>query len=214
MQVAEEGSHKEARNDTIPAVCLTWDGDHLQSFQELVQQGLGIRIQVGATVREVLCGQIGIDPEYVDQRIQTIFMDGKAVDDVDTAIVRDGSTLALSAAMPGLVGAVMRKGGYYASLRHAITYEEGGEATRVQDGLITLKLYNMIARELGPVLLESGVLVCGASLCSFLEGQNEGFWEHCRTARIDGRQVEPETLGKDDWLEKQPMVRLRSKAAT
>jgi hypothetical protein len=214
MPVGDEGSRKEALHDTIPAVCLTWDGEHLQSFQELVQQGLGIRIEVGATVREVLCNQIGIDPEYVDQRIQTIFMDGKAVDDFDTAIVRDGATLALSAAMPGLVGAVMRKGGYYASLRHAITYEEGGEETRLQDGLITLKLYNMIARELGPHLLESGALVGGPILCSFLEGRNEDFWKHCRAARIDDREIEPETLGKNDWLGKQPLVRLMSKAAT
>ncbi len=214
MPVGDGGPKNEGRYDTIPTVRLTWDGDHLQSFQELVQQGIGIKIEVGATVREVLSGQIGIDPEYVDQRIQTIFMDGKAVDDFDTAIVRDGATLALSAAMPGLVGAVMRKGGYYASLRHAITYEEGGEATRGQGGLITLKLYNMIARELGPHLLESGVLVAGADLFSFLQSRSEAFWKHCRTARIDDREREPETLGKDDWLGKQPLVRLTSKAAT
>lgn len=200
------------RSEATPTVRLTWDGDNVANFHELVQRGLNIRIEVGATVREVLCGQIGIEADYVEKRIQTIFMDGKAVDDIDTAIVRNGSTLALSAAMPGLVGAVMRKGGYYASLRDAITYEEDGEAVRVQDGLITLKLYNMVARELGPVLLEAGVLVGGADLSSFLEQRPKDFWAHCRSARIDEREVDPHTLWKDDRLNKQPLVRLTTGA--
>jgi len=45
----------------------------------------------------------GLDEDYVTQRISTIFLDGKPVDDIDTLLVRDGAVLSLSAAMPGLV---------------------------------------------------------------------------------------------------------------
>jgi len=60
--------------------------------------------RVGLSVKKVLCEQWGISPEYLDKRVKTIFLNGNAVDDIDKAILQDGSTLALSAAMPGLAG--------------------------------------------------------------------------------------------------------------
>lgn len=210
----EENLERAVEAADTPTVIITWEGDRLWGFQELVQRGILVQIRAGATVKDVLCGQIGIDEQYVDGRIQTIFMDGKAVDDIGTAIVRDGCTIALSAAMPGLVGAVMRRGGFYASLRNAITYEEDGAGIRDQTGLITLKLYNMVARELGPHLLESGVLIAGSDLRSFLEQRPKGFWANCVGARIENRNVEPDSLGRDDWLDKEPLVRLVSRAAS
>ena len=61
-------------------------------------------------------------------------LDGKPVDDIGAALVQDGSTLALSAAMPGLVGATLRRGGAYSSFRSAITYHETGERLRAGEG--------------------------------------------------------------------------------
>jgi hypothetical protein len=70
-----------------------------------------LMVRAGYTVREVLCGHLGVDPNFLERHIQTIFHDGKAVDDLDSEAVKDGSTLALSAAMPGLAGAILRRQG-------------------------------------------------------------------------------------------------------
>ncbi|WP_054693113.1 hypothetical protein [Desulfosarcina cetonica] len=80
----------------------------------LMQKGVGLPAQIGCTIRQFLCDQLGISDAYLDQRIQTLFLNARPVDDVDGAILQDGATLALSAAMPGLLGATMRKGGHYA----------------------------------------------------------------------------------------------------
>jgi len=72
----------------------------------------------------------------VKEKISTIFLDGKAVDSPETALLREGSTLALSSAMPGLAGAILRRDGPYASLRSSITIE-------------SLELKDFIARQ-GP----------------------------------------------------------------
>ena len=62
--------------------------------------------------------QLGISESYLNERVQTIFLNGRAVDDLFGEVVGNNSTIALSAAMPGLAGAVFRKGGMLSSLRN------------------------------------------------------------------------------------------------
>ena len=118
---------KISHNDPLTHVNFTLDAGLLPVFFQLLQKGFRVEGNVGCSVRAFLCEQHGVAPEYLEKRIQTIFLDGKPVDDVDTAIVEDGATLSLSAALPGLVGAVMRRGGYYAPMRDQISYK--GEFT-------------------------------------------------------------------------------------
>jgi hypothetical protein len=109
-------------------------------------------------------------PAYLTDRINTIFLDGKPVDNVNTAIVNDGSTLALSAAMPGLVGATFRKAGCLASFRGSITYrEESADEGVLNNGHMTLKLFNLLLREMGPQVLERGLWMNGDDLIRLLE---------------------------------------------
>ncbi len=104
-------------------VSLTIDTSLIPAFSQLLQNGFWLKGDVECSVKSFLCEQFGIEPEYLEKRIQTIFLDGQPVDDVKTAILRDGATLSLSAAMPGLAGAVMRKGGFYARMRDQISYK-------------------------------------------------------------------------------------------
>jgi len=69
---------------------------------------------VGCSIRDLLCGQLALQDEYLDNRIHTFFLNGKAVDDVDSTLVTGGAVLALSSAMPGIMGDCLRKGGLYA----------------------------------------------------------------------------------------------------
>ena len=126
-------------------------------FLPLLQEGVWLRCRLGATVRQVLCEQLGIAPAYVSERISTLFLNGHPVDDPATVRVQAGDTLALSAAMPGLVGAVMRCGGYFAGLRNSITCRPSPAPECREAGYIKVKMFNKIMVELGPDLLASGI---------------------------------------------------------
>jgi hypothetical protein len=158
-------------------------------FFLLLQQGVTIRRRVGCTVDSFLRQELGAGPGTVEM-IQSVILGGKPVDDIAAAIVRDGSTLALSAAMPGLVGATMRRGGAYSSLRGSITYRETGEARPAGEGWVTVKLFNLLMAELGPSLLQGQVLVAAPVLLGLVADLPEEFWRGCRRVSHDRRRIE------------------------
>lgn len=140
----------------------------LSCFFPLFQQGITLEAETGCSVKELLCGQLGIDPAYVEERITTIFLNGKPVDDFATAVVGDGAVLALSAAMPGLVGAMLRKGGFYTVMRSAITYRTQSADSIRANGRIRLKLFNSIMRGAGPLVLRRGIIIPRAKVMELL----------------------------------------------
>jgi hypothetical protein len=96
--------------------------------------------------------------------------------------------------MPGLVGATMRRGGRYALFRGSITYRETGAACEAEEGLVRLKLFNLLLDELGGGFLKRGILVASSDLADFLKGQTEDFWKGCRYVSLDGAAVNPKSL--------------------
>lgn len=142
----------------------------------LFQQGIRVRVTDGMSVRDFLVDALGVDPEYVRSRITTVFLNGSVVDDLGTARMHQGSRLALSAAMPGLVGATLRKGGFYAAMRAAITLaaERGPAFAGRQTVRATVKLFNLLIEELGPVLLAHGFALSPAEAVELLGEQVVG----------------------------------------
>lgn len=175
-------------------VSLTVGANRLPLFFELLAQGFSLPLVVETSIRDVLCDQLGFCAEYLAERIQTIFLDGKAVDDVAGAIVHDGSTLALSAAMPGVVGATMRRQGRYAAMRQAISHRPADAPTAPRQGRITLKLFNLLASEKGAAFLSQGIAVQGRDLRALLERQGAALWSDCRECRLNDRPVSPQQL--------------------
>ena len=169
-----------------------------------------VKVQVGSNIKSLLCRQFGLSPEYLEKRIQTIFLDGKPVDDVDSAIVKQGSTLALSAAMPGLVGATLRRGGYYAQMRSQISYREETGSEAIHEGMIFLKLFNLLLKELGPSFLKRGILIKGKHLSDFLKRQPDDFWAGCKEARLDDEKIDLETLKEIIWADEYVFLHLRN----
>ena len=180
------------------------------SFFQLLQKGFGVKIQTGCSVKSFLCDQLGLSPEYVEKRIQTLFLNGKPVDDKDSATIRDGSTLALSAAMPGLVGAVLRSGGFFASMRSTISYREETEAGRPQEGMISLKLFNILLREIGPAFLEKGIWVHGKDLQDFIQGKLDDFSTRCKKAILDGKEMDLKRLPEVKWADREVFLLLKA----
>jgi hypothetical protein len=168
--------------------------DLTSAFYPLLQQGVGVRAGTGVSVRSFLCEGLGLSPDYLETRVQTVFLDGKAVDDLDSARVRDGSILALSAAMPGLLGATLRRGSYYAAMRSEISYHGREDTLPGGEGTVYVKLFNLLVGEVGSVLLRKGIWIPGMEIGEFLAKRPPRFWDACVKAVYDGREMAPEEL--------------------
>ena len=120
-----------------------------------------MRVAAPRSVLGFLIEDVMLTPEYVQQRITTVFLDDHVVDLLENAMLRQASRLALSAAMPGLVGATLRRSGPYAAMRAEITRTAEHELdTRSRaTTIVHVKLFNLLIDEIGPAILERGVLL-------------------------------------------------------
>jgi hypothetical protein len=185
--------------EAAAALSLHLKPSNLPRFFPLCQQGFLVKVTGSGSIRTFLCWHLGLSPDYLEGRIQTIFLNGKPVDEIDAAIVGHGDTLALSAAMPGLVGATMRRGGYLAGLRANISHRDQDQAVQGGECLVELKLFNLLTEELGPRFLEKGIWIKGAVLELFLHHQPEDFWAGCLAAYLNGEELDLQTLPAMAW---------------
>lgn len=181
----------------------------LHIFSPLLMEGVEVDIETGVSVKQLLIDQFGITADYISSRITTLFLNSRAVDNAATALVLDGAVLALSGAMPGLVGATMRSGGFYAAMRGAMTYQNDGEIPLAKQGRIKLKLFNLLLDELGPRVLGRGIVLSSERLKTFLATQPAefrplGLW-------LDGQPL-PLAQLRSDQLPLEPGTRLKLKA--
>ncbi|WP_229772460.1 hypothetical protein [Desulfovibrio porci] len=104
---------------------------------------------------------LGLEPAYLEERVQTLLRNGLAVDDFAVPLAA-GDRLALSAAMPGVAGAALRRGGWYAAMRAGIT-QRPDNAPSVPSApagatvWIELRCFNSIAEDLAGHLLRRGL---------------------------------------------------------
>lgn len=154
----------------LDTVTLDLPRDRISLFFPMLQRGVEVVAQLGRPLKDFLCLQLGIDDEYVTGRITTIFLDNHPVDDLHKTLIREGSRLTLSGAMPGLVGATMRRSGFYAAFRQGISHAETGREFAAGEGVIRLKLFNLLLPELTPLVLSRGILLERSQLESLLDG--------------------------------------------
>jgi hypothetical protein len=150
------------RQNVVPGLepmALKMSADQLHVFFPLLQKGVTVPAIVGCTLKSLLCDQFAIPVDYVTDRITTVFIDNHPVDDLDRTFIQDGSRVTLSAAMPGLVGATMRRGGFYAALRQGISHVVDCGAAAGESGAVRLKLFNLLLAELGPLVLARGLIL-------------------------------------------------------
>jgi hypothetical protein len=193
---------------------LTAEPVLFEKFLQLLQKGVKVTARIGSTVRSFLCDDLGVSPEYVDKRIQTLFLNGKAIDNPDTALLKEDSILALSAAMPGLLGATLRKGSHYARMRNEISYQEQSEGVPVHEGFVLLKLFNLLSAEIGPAVLARGIWLKGEDLNNFLKELPDALLGKCSDARVDEQTVELRSLKEKDWKNGMVVVRIKPTSST
>ena len=199
-----------AHNSAVEQLHICVDPGLISRFLKLLERGFRLKIETSLPIRELLCHHFGISEEYVDNRIQTIFLNGRPVDDVDAAWIENGSNLALSAAMPGLVGASFRKGGYYTSLRDTISYTKAKNSISKSGGEIILKLFNIVAKELGPEFLEKGIRVEGKVWQNFVQRNQQDLKTACHSIRLNDTEIDIAKLIETNWENHEVFLRVTS----
>lgn len=177
-------------NILAQTVQMTIKPDSFSVFWPLLSYGLKLDVQIGINLFDLLVNQIGINESYLNEKVQTIFLNGKVVDDFSAEIVKDESIIALSAAMPGLVGAVFRKGGILSSMRsgHASSLEV--TVIKKHKGQVTLKLFNLIASDLGADFYKRGICISGKHFIRYVKSKQSLLEKVCKQLVVDGKRHE------------------------
>lgn len=162
-------------NKTADSLILTIDDKLMPAMVRILQSGFIIMGYTGYSIKEFLLKELGLSPEFISERIGTIFLDGQPVDDIDLTIIKKKSTVALSGAMPGLVGAMMRRNSPYASFRSSITHKKSKTDPPKTEGIIRLKLFNVLLKEMGAGLLKKGVFINSSLIEDLLKAQGVDF---------------------------------------
>jgi len=184
------------KNQYVAKLNLIVPSDWIHVFFSLLRHGFMVETQVGCSIKTMLCKALGLNDDYVEDRIKTIFLDAKPVDDISTACINHGSVLALSGAMPGLAGATLRRGGRLASFRGSISCRSDGKNALSQDGHVFVKLFNLLVKDLGPIFLKKGILIKKEQLEDFCGRQPDDFWLSLKSAYLNGQKI-----SLDTWAE-------------
>ena len=173
---------------------LKLDPELMSVFSPMLGGGFSVCAPSGISIKAYICSYLGIDSDYFENRIQTLFLDGSPVDDPETAVLKKGSVLALSGAMPGLAGATLRRGGFYGRLRGEISYDQDTACETTGECFIRVKLFNLLVKELGPLFLEKGIQVDSGAVSELFNNRRRRLLDGCRAAELDGKPIEPERL--------------------
>jgi len=169
-----EMSYNRTETDGSDLGIKIYSGPEIISrFYNIFQGGFLFPCQVETSIEDLLSRQLGLKPEFVQEKINTVFLDGSCVDDISSATLKDGSVVAFSSALPGLAGATLRRGGHYACMRDSITHVNKNRPDVRREGHITIKLFNLLMAELGRVFLEKGIVLNRHDAMELLQQDNE-----------------------------------------
>lgn len=171
---------------SFPRLNMVLPPKAVKGFASLLQHGILFPAEQPVALVPFLLSLPGFTAPYIETTVQTIFIDGVAADSLDRELV-NGSTLALSAAMPGLAGAIFRRQGVHGSLRS----QPGAKANSSpsNNGFITLKLFNSIAADRVLDLIPTGVLVTGKAFYDF-SAQRACLFQSPTALLLDGQPLE------------------------
>lgn len=127
------------------------------SWKLIMQSGIGLSVTVGLPLSAFLTAELGLTDQS-QQLIEAFLLDGMPVDDPSTAVVENGSRLALAAGLPGIAGLAMNKNSAVRALRGTITHRSSKVAEPIR-GRMTLALYSLVLPALGAHFLKRGIFI-------------------------------------------------------
>lgn len=146
--------------------------EKVEAFASLLQHGILYPVVQPVALGDFLLSLPGFSQQYLEERVQTIFINGTAADSFHT-LLGAGNVVALSAAMPGLAGAIFRRKGLHGSLRTQVIHSQP-DITKEQ-GYIKVKYFNQIAIDRVAELLGAGALIEGKSFHDFAQRRDDLF---------------------------------------
>jgi len=176
----------------IHPVRMSVDAGKKDQVTTLLQSGIELESKMGVPMGVFLNSLPDFDMEYLSDRVQTIFLDGNALDDLETRFTSTHHTIALSAAMPGLAGAIFRRNSLCAALRTQQQSTDTNNSVQT-DIRIRLKLFNAIAQEKGRTLLNQGGIFLGKILFDFFD-LRPSLLSAVTSLTVDNIQITPDTF--------------------
>ncbi len=173
---------------------LTVSPESLVFFTTVLQSGIELKADDSVSIGMFLHQFPGFTAEYLAESVQTIFLNGTAVDDLTLPFTGTNPVLALSAAMPGLAGAIFRRNSFHSALR-TDTNTLQSSSIKQEFITVTLKLFNSIARDRGGEFLERGVCIKTTPVASFLL-KRPSLMKKIEHIEFDNRQLEAVELLK------------------
>ncbi len=155
-----------------------------------LQKGFYIGASEGESVYTFLIKECGFSDDYISEKIKTVLIDGSPVDDIFNAGIKEGGVCALSGAMPGIVGAMMRIGSPYAPMRESITADTVRMTETGKIIVVGLKLFNTVLSDKGLNFLKTGILVDRERILYFLRRHYEELYSLCREITMNDIPVD------------------------
>ncbi len=159
-------------------------------FMPDLQSGFFIPSKEGVTIYKFLTEYCGFSDEYISGKIKTIMVDGGPVDEIFNTKLHDKGVCALSGAMPGIVGAMMRMGSPYAAMRESITVKPESSTEAGKDILIDLKLFNVILSDMGVEFLKRGILMDRKRLFNLFKKYGDDMFSCCREVVLNNLKID------------------------
>lgn len=148
-------------------VFVTVEQNNFSFYTTLLQSGIDIKTSRDQTMVDFLNNLPGFTLDFISTKIETIFLNGTPVDDLDAVFTGESPVLAISASMPGLAGAIFRRNSFHTALRSDIKKQVTPQC-RKEDITVTLKLFNTIALARGEELLRKGVTLTSKNVLTTL----------------------------------------------
>ena len=173
--------------DTIFLKCL---GNITSLFMPELQKGFYIHSYHGKSIYSVLTEECGISYDYISEKVKTVLVDGGPVDDIFNTTIKNNGVCAISGAMPGIVGAMMRIGSPYAAMRKSITVQPDKSVESDKNIIFKLKFFNVILSDKGLEFLKRGILIERKRFVELLSKHGEEIYSNSIEILLNDSKIE------------------------
>ena len=93
-------------------------------------------------------------------------------------------------------------------MRSQVSHRKVTNSEPLQEGVVFMKLFNLLLKDLGPTFLNRGFLINGRDVSDFFKRQPDDFWAGCHMARLGGKELDVAELLEMKWAEKEVFLQV------
>ena len=161
---------KDVNNATLPSLSLTVPQGCFSDWHGLLRRGVGVFIDEAVSVRDFMTEVLGMGLEYATNSVPGLFVNNAPVDDWVGERVYGGDDVGMSGTMPGLCGIALRRSSPIRAFRFDLNSRP--DADEHKGGVVNVRMFNFVARDCFPSVLQGGVVVSTSSLQQYLKDED------------------------------------------